>query len=295
MNKITKAVFPVAGMGTRFLPATKASAKEMMPVVDKPLIQYAVEEAVAAGMNEMIFVTGRGKRAIEDHFDSATELEAELLQRGRHDLLQLVQQILPSNVSCVYVRQPQALGLGHAVLCAQRVVGDDPFAIVLADDLIDAHTPVLSQMASVFAREGGSVVAVQNVGREETRRYGIVRTESHSKSPHRIGGIVEKPDPDKAPSRLGVVGRYILTPRIFYHLQNQKPGTGGEIQLTDAIAALLADEKVFAYEFEGVRYDCGSKLDYLKANLAFAVKHPEIGADFRRYLQSMGCRVPGAE
>ena len=295
MNKVTKAVFPVAGMGTRFLPATKASAKEMMPVVDKPLIQYAVEEAVAAGMNEMIFVTGRGKRAIEDHFDSANELEAELLQRGRHDLLQLVQQILPSNVSCVYVRQPQALGLGHAVLCAQRVVGDDPFAIVLADDLIDAHTPVLSQMASVFAREGGSVVAVQNVGREETRRYGIVRTESQSKSPHRIGGIVEKPDPDKAPSRLGVVGRYILTPRIFYHLQSQKPGTGGEIQLTDAIAALLADEKVFAYEFEGVRYDCGSKLDYLKANLAFAVKHPEIGADFRRYLRSMGCRVPGAE
>ena len=295
MNKITKAVFPVAGMGTRFLPATKASAKEMMPVVDKPLIQYAVEEAVAAGMNEMIFVTGRGKRAIEDHFDSATELEAELSLRGKHDLLQLVQQILPSNVTCVYVRQPQALGLGHAVLCAQRVVGNDPFAIVLADDLIDASTPVLSQMASVFAREGGSVVAVQNVGREETRRYGIVRTENQSGSPHSIGGIVEKPDPDKAPSTLGVVGRYILTPRIFYHLQNQKPGAGGEIQLTDAIAALLADEKVFAYEFEGVRYDCGSKLDYLKANLAFAVKHPEIGADFRRYLQSMGCRIPGAE
>ncbi len=292
MNQITKAVFPVAGMGTRFLPATKASAKEMMPVVDKPLIQYAVEEAVAAGMNEMIFVTGRGKRAIEDHFDSATELEAELSQRGKHDLLQLVQQVLPADVTCVYVRQPQALGLGHAVLCAQRVVGDDPFAIVLADDLIDAETPVLAQMAAVHAREGRSVIAVQNVEREETRRYGIVRTENGSTSPHRIGGIVEKPDPDKAPSRLGVVGRYILTPRIFYHLQNQKPGAGGEIQLTDAIAALLGDESVFAYEFEGVRYDCGSKLDYLKANLAFAVKHPEIGADFRGYLKSMGCRVP---
>jgi UTP--glucose-1-phosphate uridylyltransferase len=291
MNQITKAVFPVAGMGTRFLPATKASAKEMMPVVDKPLIQYAVEEAVAAGMKEMIFITGRGKRAIEDHFDKATELEAELSQRGKHDLLQTVQEILPRNVSCVYVRQPQALGLGHAILCAQPVVGDAPFAVVLADDLIDARTPVLSQMASIYGRCGRSVVAVQNVARDETSRYGIVKTEPQSRSPHRIGGIVEKPDPDKAPSTLGVVGRYILTPRIFYHLEHQTPGTGGEIQLTDAIAALLQDEDVFAYEFEGVRYDCGSKLDYLKANLAFAVKHPEIGADFRGYLKSMGCRV----
>jgi UTP--glucose-1-phosphate uridylyltransferase len=291
MNEITKAVFPVAGMGTRFLPATKASAKEMMPVVDKPLIQYAVEEAVAAGMREMIFITGRGKRAIEDHFDKATELEAELSQRGKHDLLQTVQEILPRDVSCVYVRQPQALGLGHAILCARPVVGDDPFAIVLADDLIDARTPVLSQMASIYSRCGRSVVAVQNVAREETSRYGIVKTDPQSRSPHRIGGIVEKPDPDEAPSTLGVVGRYILTPRIFYHLEHQTPGTGGEIQLTDAIAALLEDEDVFACEFEGVRYDCGSKLDYLKANLAFAVKHPEIGADFRSYLKSMGCRV----
>src|SRR3954471_15890254 len=209
-NKVTKAVFPVAGMGTRFLPATKASAKEMMPVVDKPLIQYAVQEAVAAGMTEMIFITGRGKRAIEDHFDKATELEAELSQRGKHDLLQTVQDILPRNVSCVYVRQPQALGLGHAILCAQPVVGDHPFAIVLADDLIDAKTPVLSQMASIYGRCGRSIVAVQDVEREETRRYGIVDIESQSHSPHRIGGIVEKPDPDKAPSTLGVVGRYIL-------------------------------------------------------------------------------------
>jgi UTP--glucose-1-phosphate uridylyltransferase len=293
MNQITKAVFPVAGMGTRFLPATKASAKEMMPVVDKPLIQYAVQEAVAAGMNEMIFITGRGKRAIEDHFDKAIELEAELSQRGKNDLLQIVQEILPRDVSCVYVRQPQALGLGHAILCALPVVGDDPFAVVLADDLIDAETPVLTQMASIYGRCGPSVIAVQNVAREETSRYGIVRTEADSRSPHRIGGIVEKPEPDKAPSTLGVVGRYILTPRIFYHLQHQTPGAGGEIQLTDAIAALLQDEDVFAYEFEGVRYDCGSKLDYLKANLAFAVKHPEIGAEFRAYLKSMGCRVPG--
>jgi UTP--glucose-1-phosphate uridylyltransferase len=294
MDQITKAVFPVAGMGTRFLPATKASAKEMMPVVDKPLIQYAVEEAVAAGMTEMIFVTGRGKRAIEDHFDKATELEAELSQRGKNDLLQMVQEILPRNVSCVYVRQPQALGLGHAILCARPVIGEHPFAIVLADDLIDAKIPVLSQMTSIYGRCGRSIVAVQNVAREETKRYGIVRTESQSRSPHRIGGIVEKPAPEKAPSTLGVVGRYILTPRIFYHLEHQTPGAGGEIQLTDGIAALLKDEDVFAYEFEGMRYDCGSKLDYLKANLAFAVKHSEIGAEFRRYLEELGCtKIPG--
>ncbi len=292
MNKITKVVFPVAGMGTRFLPATKASAKEMMPVVDKPLIQYAVEEAVAAGMTEMIFITGRGKRAIEDHFDKATELETELTQRGNTEMLRVVQEILPRNVSCVYVRQPQALGLGHAILCAMPVVGQNPFAVVLADDLIDARTPVLSQMASVYGRCGRSIVAVQNVQPKETKRYGIVRIEAGSRSPHRMGGIVEKPAPENAPSTLGVVGRYILTPRIFHFLQNQTPGAGGEIQLTDAIAALLEDEDVFAYEFEGIRYDCGSKLDYLKANLAFAVKHPEIGEEFRDYLKSMGCRVP---
>jgi UTP--glucose-1-phosphate uridylyltransferase len=292
MNKVTKAVFPVAGMGTRFLPATKASAKEMMPVVDKPLIQYAVEEAVNAGMTEMIFITGRGKRGIEDHFDKATELEAELSQRGKSDLLQTVQDVIPKNVSCVYVRQPQALGLGHAVLCALPVVGEHPFAVVLADDLIDAKIPVLAQMSAIYARCGRSIVAVQNVTREETQRYGIVRIDDQSKSLHRIGGIVEKPEPARAPSTLGVVGRYILTPRIFYHLLNQTPGAGGEIQLTDAIASLMADEDVFAYEFEGVRYDCGSKLDYLKANLAFAVKHPEIGAEFRGYLKSMGCTVP---
>jgi len=291
MNKVTKAVFPVAGMGTRFLPTTKASPKEMMPIVDKPLIQYAVEEAVAAGMNEMIFITGRGKRAIEDHFDKAFELEHELEQRGDKRLLKMVQGIIPKNVHCTYVRQPQALGLGHAVLCAKSVVGDDPFAVVLADDLIDGNPPALKQMAAVFARRVRSVIAVQNVSRNETRRYGIVRIESRSKSPHRISGIVEKPEPAAAPSTLGVVGRYILTPRIFHHLEHGKPCAGGEIQLTDGIAGLLAEEDVFAHEFEGVRYDCGSKLGYLQANLQFALKHPEVGTDFRAYLKGIGNRT----
>jgi len=279
-------------MGTRFLPATKASAKEMMPVVDKPLIQYAVEEAVAAGITEMIFVTGRGKRAIEDHFDRAFELETELKQRGQKQLLKMVQNIIPRHVSCTYVRQPQALGLGHAILCAMPVVGDAPFAVVLADDLIDANPPVLKQMCAVFARRGRSTIAVQNVERKETRRYGIVRIEPRSKSPHRISGIVEKPEPGAAPSTLGVVGRYILTPRVFHHLRHARPGAGGEIQLTDAIAALVGEEDVFAYEFEGTRYDCGSKMGYLQANLQFALKHPEVGAEFKRYLKGNGYRLP---
>ena len=287
MGKVTKAVFPVAGMGTRFLPATKASPKEMMPIVDKPLIQYAVEEAVAAGMTDMIFVTGRGKRAIEDHFDKAVELEAELESRGQKHLLNIVRGILPRRVTCTYVRQPQALGLGHAILCAMPTVGNEPFAVVLADDLIDGDPPVLKQMAGVFARRGSSVIAVQNVARQETRRYGIVRVEERSKSPHRISGIVEKPEPAAAPSTLGVVGRYILTPRIFHHLRRVKPGTGGEIQLTDAIAGLLGEEDVLACEFKGTRFDCGTKLGYLQANLSFALRHPEIGADFRKYLNSL--------
>jgi UTP--glucose-1-phosphate uridylyltransferase len=288
MARITKAVFPVAGMGTRFLPATKASPKEMLPIVDKPLIQYAVEEAVAAGMTDMIFVTGRGKRAIEDHFDKAFELETELEQRAQKQMLKLVQSIIPANVSCTYVRQAQALGLGHAILCAMPVVGNLPFAVVLADDLIDSNPPALKQMANVFARRGRSVVAVQNVVRQETRRYGIVKVEPRSKSPHRISGIVEKPEPAAAPSTLGVVGRYLLTPRIFHHLRHGKPGAGGEIQLTDAIAALIAEEDVFAHEFDGIRYDCGAKMGYLQANVQFALKHPEVGAEFRRYLRSLG-------
>ena len=291
MNQVTKAVFPVAGMGTRFLPATKASPKEMMPIVDKPLIQYAVEEAVAAGMTDMIFVTGRGKRAIEDHFDKAFELEAELEERGDKRLLKMVRNIIPRQVSCTYVRQAQALGLGHAILCAMPVIGDQPFAVVLADDLIDGKPPVLKQMAAIFARRGRSLIGVQNVGRQETRQYGIVKLAARSKSPHRISGIIEKPDPRLAPSTLGVVGRYILTPRIFHHLLRLKPGAGGEIQLTDGIAGLLGDEDVFAYEFDGVRYDCGSKLGYLKANIAFALKHHEVATEFRNYLKTMGCRL----
>ncbi len=290
MEKITKAVFPVAGMGTRFLPATKASPKEMLPIVDKPLIQYAVEEAVAAGLTEMIFVTGRGKRAIEDHFDTAYELENELSGRGKRELLKLVREVIPPHVSCTYVRQPQALGLGHAILCAMPVVGNMPFAVVLADDLIDAKKPALAQMVGVFRDRGCSVVAVEDVPRRHTRQYGIVRTARGSHSPHRMVGIVEKPEPQKAPSTLGVVGRYILTPAIFRHLQRIKPGAGGEIQLTDGIASLLREEHVFAYEFEGVRYDCGSKLGYLQANLAYALKHPEVGADVRKFLRKLGCR-----
>jgi UTP--glucose-1-phosphate uridylyltransferase len=290
MARITKAVFPVAGMGTRFLPATKASPKEMLPIVDKPLIQYAVEEAVAAGMTDMIFVTGRGKRAIEDHFDKAFELETELEQRAQKQMLKMVQSIIPPHVSCTYVRQAQALGLGHAILCAMPVVGNLPFAVVLADDLIDASPAALKQMAGVFARRGRSVVAVQNVARQETRRYGIVKVEARSKSPHRISGIVEKPEPAAAPSTLGVVGRYLLTPRIFHHLQHGKPGAGGEIQLTDAIAALISEEDVFAHEFDGTRYDCGSKMGYLQANVQFGLKHPEVGAEFRRYLRSLGSK-----
>ena len=291
MNKVTKAVFPVAGMGTRFLPATKASPKEMLPIVDKPLIQYAVEEAVAAGMTDMIFITGRGKRAIEDHFDKAFELESELEQRGQKQLLQIVRSIIPKNVTCTYLRQSQALGLGHAVLCALPVVGDMPFAIVLADDLIDANPSALKQMAGVFARRGRSVIAVQNVPRNETRRYGIVSVDARADPPHRILGIVEKPDPADAPSTLGVVGRYILTPRVFHHLRHAKPGAGGEIQLTDGIASLLAEEDVFAHEFEGTRYDCGSKIGYLQANVQFALKHPEVKAEFRSYLRSLNPRA----
>jgi UTP--glucose-1-phosphate uridylyltransferase len=285
-RRITKAVFPVAGMGTRFLPATKASPKEMLPVVDKPLIQYAVEEAVAAGMTEMIFVTGRGKRAIEDHFDTAYELETELSGRGKRELLEVVRNVVPKRVSCTYVRQPQALGLGHAVLCAMPVVGAVPFAVVLADDLIDADPPVLGQMVEVFEAHACSVVAVQKVPRRDTRHYGIVEVEGRDFL--RVTGIVEKPAPEKAPSTLGVVGRYVFTPSIFRHLRRVKPGAGGEIQLTDAIASLLGEESVIAYPFEGTRYDCGNKLGYLQANVAFGMRHPEIGKAFRKYVKAMG-------
>ena len=287
MNVITKAVFPVAGLGTRFLPATKASPKEMLPVVDKPLIQYAVEEAVAAGITELVFITGRSKRAIEDHFDRAFEVESELTTRGKHAMLAMVRDVVPRNVKCIYVRQQEALGLGHAVLCALPVVGDHPFAVILADDLIDAKTPVMKQMVDVYRRERCSLLGVQQVLRAETRQYGIVKPGRRTGNLYPVTAIVEKPQPSKAPSRLGVVGRYILSPRIFHHLQRVKPGAGGEIQLTDGIAALLGEERVLAHQFSGLRYDCGSKLGYLKANVAYGLKHPEVAREFARHLKTL--------
>ena len=287
MARLTKAVFPVAGMGTRFLPVTKASPKEMLPIVDKPLIQYAVEEAVAAGITELIFVTGRNKRAIEDHFDTAYELENELELKGKTDLLRMTRSVLPDQVSCVYLRQPQALGLGHAVLCAKQVVGNDPFAVILADDLISGEIPALRQMADEFEQQQCSIVAVQQVAREETRQYGIVKTQPSSGRVSRVAGIVEKPRPEEAPSTLAVVGRYILTPGIFACLESVRPGAGGEIQLTDAIARLLDSEQVLAYEFEGKRYDCGSKLGYLQATVEYTLRHPELEAVFREYLRNL--------
>ena len=284
MARLKKAVFPVAGFGSRFLPVTKASPKEMMPIVDKPLIQYAVEEAVAAGITDLIFITGRGKRAIEDHFDKAYELEAELQAHGKNKLLKEVRGLLPEGVSCAYVRQAEALGLGHAVLCARHLVGDEPFAVILADDLIDAHVPVMKQMSQVHAKNGGSLIAVQSIAREETGSYGIVSSEKVSPGLSRMTNIVEKPKPEEAPSTLAVVGRYILSPRIFHFLENLRPGAGREIQLTDAIGRLLREESVVAYEFQGRRYDCGSKLGYLQATVNYALKHPELAGDFRAFL-----------
>lgn len=287
MQKIRKAVFPVAGMGTRFLPATKASPKEMLPVVDKPLIQYAVEEAVAAGITELIFITGRNKRSIEDHFDKAYELETELENRNKKKLLELVQEILPANVSCIYIRQAEALGLGHAVLCAKPVVGDEPFAVILADDLIAGEPGAMEQMVRVFDDTHSSVLGVETVAREETGSYGIVEVQQNPRGYQQVASIVEKPHPDVAPSNLAVVGRYILTSRIFDKLINTVPGAGGEIQLTDGIAALMKDEPVLALPFQGKRYDCGSKLGYLKATVEFGLQHHEVGADFSAYLNSL--------
>lgn len=287
MRKVTKAVFPVAGLGSRFLPATKASPKEMMPVVDKPLIQYAVEEAVAAGITDMVFITGRSKRAIEDHFDKNYELEAELEARGKEELLKIVRETVPSTINCIYIRQSEALGLGHAVLCAEPVVGDHPFAVVLADDLIDGEPPVLQQMVGIFDYYRCSVLGVQTVPQSDTRQYGIVSTEGDVGGVARINAIVEKPAPEKAPSNQAVVGRYILTPRIFEHLRKVQPGAGGEIQLTDGISSLLAEEAVLAYPFTGIRYDCGSKLGYLQATIAYGRKHSEIGVAFEQYLDEL--------
>ncbi|MFA6015412.1 MAG: UTP--glucose-1-phosphate uridylyltransferase GalU [Gallionellaceae bacterium] len=287
MKKITKAVFPVAGMGSRFLPATKATAKEMLPVVDKPLIQYAVEEAIAAGITDMVFITGRHKRAIEDHFDKAYELEATLEAQGKTELLRIVQEVVPKNVNCIYIRQAEPLGLGHAVLCAQPVIQDEPFAVILADDLIDGEPPVIKQMVDVFAQYQCSILGVQDVPRAHTKQYGIVSSTNLALNIEQVHAIVEKPKPEVAPSTLAVVGRYILTPRIFHHLQNVQKGAGGELQLTDAIASLIGEEKLLAYRFNGIRYDCGSKLGYLQAQVAFGLKHEELRDTFAAYLQSV--------
>ncbi len=288
MKKVTKAVFPVAGMGTRFLPATKASPKEMMPIVDKPLIQYAVEEAVAAGISDMIFVTGRSKRAIEDHFDKAYELESELERRGKTELLEFVRNLLPKHINCIYIRQAEALGLGHAVLCAKPVVNDEPFAVLLADDLLDGEPAVMRQMVDAYDYYNCSVLGVEEVPRDQTQRYGIVAAEPLADRVERIGAIVEKPKPEDAPSTLAVIGRYILTPRVFHHLEQLTPGAGGEIQLTDGIGALLKEQQVLAYRFAGERYDCGSKLGYLEAMVEFGRRHPEVGAEFVAYLAGGG-------
>ena len=284
-QKVRAAVFPVAGRGTRFLPATKASPKEMLPVVDKPLIQYAVEEAVAAGATKLVFVTGASKRAIEDHFDTDAELERALTESGKDDLLESIRNIVPAGVSCVYIRQGEPLGLGHAVLCARPAVGDEPFFIHLADDLIAGQPGCLAQMADEHARHGGSIVAVETVPRENTSSYGIVEVDASD----RVTRIVEKPKPEDAPSNSAVVGRYLLTSEIFDKLEKTGRGAGGEIQLTDGIADLLDESPVYAYSFSGVRYDCGSKLGYLQATVAYGLEHDDTGDAFRSYLKSLVC------
>jgi len=286
MARLRKAVFPVAGFGSRFLPVTKASPKEMMPIVDKPLIQYAVEEAAAAGITEMIFVTGRHKRAIEDHFDKAYELETELERKGKEALLEQVRSVLPEGVRCIYIRQPEPLGLGHAVLCAQTVVGEHPFAVLLADDLMDSQPPAMARMADVFEREKCSLLGVEEVPRDQTASYGIVTIDAMEHDLARVHSIVEKPKPADAPSNLGVIGRYVLTPRIFDLLNEVTPGAGGEIQLTDAISKLLGEERVLAVRLPGRRFDCGSKLGYLQATVEYGVRHAEVGEAFARYLRS---------
>lgn len=290
-DPIRYAVFPVAGKGTRFLPATKASPKEMLPVVDKPLIQYAVEEALAAGAVNLVFITGRNKRAIEDHFDVDPELERTLASKDKDELLDAVRYVVPSNVNCVYVRQGEPLGLGHAVLCARPVVGDRPFFVHLADDLIDAAEPCLEQMRRVFDSRGGSILGVEEVPADQTHQYGIIQGTEDGPRLRRLSAMVEKPAPADAPSNLAVVGRYILTPRVFDLLEQTRAGAGGEIQLTDAIARLLLEQPVFGYEFEGIRFDCGSKLGYLEATVHFGLRHPELGPAFRAYLERNGHKL----
>ena len=288
MKKLRKAVFPVAGLGTRFLPATKANPKEMLPVVDKPLIQYAAEEAVEAGVDHLIFVTGRSKRSIPDHFDKAYELEVELERAGKTKMLEMVKHILPSHVSCSYIRQPEALGLGHAVLCAKPAVGEEPFAVILADDLIDGgEKSCLSQMVEVYERDQRGVIGVQEVDPAEVFRYGVIAGEETSDRCWNVTGMVEKPAVEDAPSNIAVVGRYILEPSIFTLIENTERGAGGEIQLTDAIAAELARDGISAYAFEGKRYDCGSKLGYLEATVEYGMKHPEVGNEFSALINKL--------
>ncbi|MDN5250946.1 UTP--glucose-1-phosphate uridylyltransferase GalU [Betaproteobacteria bacterium LSUCC0117] len=287
MKPVRKAVFPVGGMGTRFLPATMAIPKEMLPVVDKPLIQYAVEEAYAAGIREMIFVTGRHKRAIEDHFDTAFELESALEASQKHDLLAMVHAIKPDDMTCVYVRQPRPLGLGHAVLCAEPLVGDEPFAVLLADDLMLGQPPVMAQMVDAYAKVGSSILAVQDVPSHETKRYGIVDTQGVSGDLVVIKGLVEKPAPEVAPSTLAVAGRYVLNPSVFAHIRQQSAGAGGELQLTDGIAGLMRDESVYAYRYNGARYDCGTQAGFLEATVHLALKRVDLHADFKQYLRGL--------
>jgi UTP--glucose-1-phosphate uridylyltransferase len=290
-TSIRKAVFPVAGFGTRFLPATKAQPKEMLPVVDKPLIQYAVEEAYEAGIRDMIFVTGRNKRAIEDHYDTAYELESQLEAQQKTELLNIARSVVPDDMTCSYVRQPRMLGLGHAVLCAEHLVGNEPFAVLLADDLMVGPKKgqgILTQMVQAHERLGGSILAVQEVPLEHVKRYGIVAGDAVENGLTRVKRMVEKPKPEDAPSRLGVAGRYILSPSVFAEIRNQPKGAGGEIQLTDGIAAMLDKEAVYAYAYQGTRYDCGSKEGFLQATVELALQHAEVGESFRAYLKSLG-------
>jgi len=287
MKVLKKAVFPVAGLGTRFLPATKANPKEMLPIVDKPLIQYAVEEAMQSGITELIFVTGRNKRSIEDHFDKNIELETSLIASNKNLLFESIRSIIPSHVKCIYIRQSEPLGLGHAVLQAKTIINDEPFAVLLADDLTDANTPVLKQLIIQHEKEQASVIAIEDIPKEKTLQYGIVDVSGSKNNLYKINSIVEKPQPKDAPSTLGVIGRYVFNPEIFDCLEKIKPGKGGEIQLTDAIQMLLGHQSIFAYQFEGKRYDCGDKLGFMKANIEFSKKHPEIGKEFIEFLKSI--------
>lgn len=292
MKPVRKAVFPVAGMGTRFLPATKASPKEMLPVVDEPLIQYGVDEAIEAGAEVLVFINGRNKRAIPDHFDAMPELERALKDKGKDRELELIRDIVPPHVSCVYIRQPEALGLGHAVACAQSVVVDEPFMVILADDLIDGQRKsAMAQMRDLYDQTGSSVIGVQQVPKDEIYKYGVITPEVISERVNKVLGMVEKPKPEDAPSDLAVVGRYILDARIFELIKTTPRGAGGEIQLTDAIAAMALERDVLSYQFEGTRYDCGSKLGFLQANVEYGLKHPELADDFRKYLRELAGRL----